>query len=217
MKGARKRGSSVSTPTEKKQQRAVVTRKHLIHGAREVFARDGFDLARVEDIAAAAGKTRGAFYANFEDKEDVFFAIFEEDLARDKEQVRLELSEASCSEERVRVLARHLIAKIKDRRRMLLALGFKQYAIRHPRKHKRLANLHATMCVRSVEANLDELLPEFANVSARRKRAQTAQVSAILDGLALNYMFDADSLSNQQMLRQIRAGLRVALGLQKGG
>jgi hypothetical protein len=29
---------------------------------------------------------------------------------------------------------------IKDRPRMLLALEFKQYAIRHPRKQKRLAN-----------------------------------------------------------------------------
>lgn len=219
MDGARKRGTSVgalTAATESKQVRAILTRKHLIRAARRIFARDGFELARVEDIAAAAGKTRGAFYANFRDKEDVFFAIFEQDLNRDKAQVGLELSEAASPEERLEALARHLSAVIKDRRRMLLALEFKQYAIRHPRKQKRLANLHSALCVQCVETNLDALLPEFANANARQKRAQTAQVGALLDGLALNYMFDAGSLSEKQRARQIRAGLRVALGLEEG-
>ncbi|MGA8532191.1 MAG: TetR family transcriptional regulator, partial [Acidobacteriaceae bacterium] len=63
-----------------KQERALATRSELIAAARAIFTRDGFESARIEDIAANAGKTRGAFYANFRDKEDVFFAIFEEDL-----------------------------------------------------------------------------------------------------------------------------------------
>src|ERR1700761_520014 len=107
MDGSRKRNASVgalTAATERKQVRAIITRKHLIRAARRILARDGFELARVEDIAAAAGKTRGAFYANFRDKEDVFFAIFEEDLNRDKARVSLELSEASSPEERVEAL-----------------------------------------------------------------------------------------------------------------
>ena len=144
------------------QDRAIATRKHLTDAARQVFARDGFELARVEDIAAAAGKTRGAFYANFKDKEDIFFAIFEEHLSRDREQVSVHLNEASSAEERIRALALHLSCVIEDRPRMLLALEFKQYAIRHPRKQKRLAQLHAAMCSRCVETDLNKLIPEFA-------------------------------------------------------
>ena len=218
MYAARKREASLrtaSTSTSKKQDRAILTRRHLVDAARRIFARDGFELARVEDIAAAAGKTRGAFYANFRDKEDVFFAIFEENLARDKEQFSLCLGEASSPEARVRALAWHLSAVIKDRPRMQLALEFKEYAIRHPRRQKRLADLHAAMCARCVETDLDKLLPEFANATPKQKRAQTAQVGAILDGLALNYMFDPDSLSEEQRLRQIRAGLRIALDLDE--
>jgi len=217
MEAARKKRVSVSaltSPSGRKQERAIVTRQQLVDAARRIFARDGFELARVEDIAAAAGKTRGAFYANFSDKEDVFFAIFEEDLARDREQFSVHLSNAVSAEDRVRALARHLIEVIRNRPRMLLALEFKAYAIRHPRKQKRLADLHAAMCARCVEANLDKLLPEFANAGPSEKRAQTAQVGAIIDGLALNYMFNCDSVTEEQMLRQIRAGLRVALGLE---
>jgi AcrR family transcriptional regulator len=198
----------------KKQDRAILTRRQLTDAARRIFARDGFEEARLEDIAAAAGKTRGAFYANFRDKEDVFFAIFEEDLSRDREQVSVQLSEASSSEERVRALALHLNSVRKDRARMLLALEFKLWAVRHPRKQKRVANLHAAMCTQCMEADLTKLLPEFAAASPGQRRTQSAQIGAILDGLALNAIFDDGSLDDEQVLRMIRANLRVVLGVE---
>jgi AcrR family transcriptional regulator len=202
-------GKSLPVPA-RKQDRAIATRNRLTVAARRIFARDGFEQARIEDIAAAAGKTRGAFYANFRDKEDVFFAIFEEDLSRDTEQVIFRLSEASTSDERVDALARHLGSVIQDRRRMLLTLEFKQYAIRHPRKQRRLADLHAALCTRCMEINLEKLLPEFSAASAEEKRSQSAQIGAILEGLALNRMFGR-SLSEEQVFRQIQVNLRLIL------
>lgn len=198
----------------KKQDRAIATRRRLTAAARRVFARDGFELARVEDIAAAAGKTRGAFYANFKDKEDVFFAIFEEDMAHDREQVNLQLHAAASSEDRIEALARHMRGVIRNRPRMLLALEFKQYAIRHPRRQKRLAQLHRAMCATCMETDLNKLIPEFACADPVRKRAQSAQIGAILEGLALNCMFDQGCLSEEQVLRLLRANLRVALGIE---
>jgi AcrR family transcriptional regulator len=213
-KKRRKPVSAKSSVTVRKQDRAIVTRKDLTRAARQVFARGGFELTRVEDIAAAAGRTRGAFYANFKDKEDVFFAIFEEDLSRDREQVSLHLGEASSPEERVRALALHLSKVIEDRPRMLLALEFKLYAIRHPRKQKRLAKLHTAMCARCMETDLTKLIPEFASADPDRKRAQSAQIGAILEGLALNCMFDSGSLSEEQVQRLLQANLRVVLGME---
>jgi len=222
MKGATKGRVSViprvKQPVEKKQERAVLTRQRLVAAARRIFARDGFELARVEDIAAAAGKTRGAFYANFKDKEDVFFAIYEQDILRDRKQFALRLSEASTSEQRVWAFARYLSAVVKDRERMLLALEFKAYAIRHPHKHRRLADLYAAMKVRCcVEMQLDDLLPEFAGTSLEERRTQAAQVGATLDGLALNHMFDPGSLTDEQIEQQIRASLRIAMNLETNG
>jgi len=215
MHASKKDAGAVGSPDlARKQERAILTRKQLTGAARRIFAGNGFELSSVEEIAAAAGKTRGAFYANFKDKEDLFFAIFEEDLSRDREQVSLQLSEASSREEQIRALALHLREVINNRPRMLLALEFKQYAIRHPRKQKRLANLHAALCARCMEADLDRLLPEFAAAGPDQKRRQSAQIGAILDGLALNCMFDGGSLSEEQVLRQIQANLRVVLGIE---
>jgi AcrR family transcriptional regulator len=214
MNASKKRGRSPIVRPAKVQDRAIVTRNQLTAAARKVFARGGFELVRVEDIAAAAGKTRGAFYANFKDKEDIFFAIFEEDLARDRRQVSLHISAASSPEDRIKALALHLSSVIEDRPRMLLALEFKLYAIRHPRRQKRLANLHRSMCARCMETDLSRLIPEFACALPGQQRAQSAQIGAILEGLGLNYMFDCGSLSEEQVVRLLQSNLRVALGTE---
>jgi AcrR family transcriptional regulator len=63
-------------PTFRRRERAQATRARLIQAAERIFARDGFAAAKLEEIAAEAGYTRGAFYANFDSKEDLFLALF---------------------------------------------------------------------------------------------------------------------------------------------
>src|SRR5260370_22181112 len=58
-------------------ERTEATRRKLLAAAQRIFARDGFEAARLEDIAAGAGYTRGAFYANFGGKDEIFFAPLE--------------------------------------------------------------------------------------------------------------------------------------------
>jgi AcrR family transcriptional regulator len=58
-----------------KQRRLEHTRNLLIAAAQDVFARKGFTGATLDDIAATAGYTRGAFYVHFKSKEDIFLAV----------------------------------------------------------------------------------------------------------------------------------------------
>ncbi len=194
-----------------KQKRAMQTRQDLIRAARAVFARDGFEHARIEDIAAQAGKTRGAFYANFEDKEDVFFAIFEEDLLRDQERVRPRLSAAATTEERIDAVTDDLLTLLRDRQRVLLNLEFKMYAIRHPQKQTRLAELHAQMLLRCCMAKVDNFVPELTALSVAEKRRRTAEIAGILDGAALNRLFDPSNLSEEQLRRYLRISVCEAM------
>lgn len=50
------------------------TRDRLIAAAVEVFLEQGYEQARVQDIARAAGLTTGAIYANFRDKAELLLA-----------------------------------------------------------------------------------------------------------------------------------------------
>ncbi len=54
------------------------TRRALLATARSLFAENGFQATRTEEIVQRAGLTRGALYHHFRDKEDLFRAVFEE-------------------------------------------------------------------------------------------------------------------------------------------
>ncbi|KGB92334.1 MULTISPECIES: TetR/AcrR family transcriptional regulator [Burkholderia] len=60
-------------------ERRDATRERLIDAARAIFAEKGYAAASVEDIAAAAGHTRGAFYSNFRGKADALFELLQRD------------------------------------------------------------------------------------------------------------------------------------------
>ncbi|MBF4568074.1 TetR/AcrR family transcriptional regulator [Plantibacter sp. VKM Ac-2880] len=65
------------------------TRERLVDAAYEVFAELGVHAASVEQISERAGFTRGAFYSNFDSKEELFFA-----LESRENQLRLDRLEA---------------------------------------------------------------------------------------------------------------------------
>jgi AcrR family transcriptional regulator len=58
------------------------TRARLFEAAAEVFAEYGVGAATVEQIASAAGFTRGAFYSNFATKDELVIAMLEDHVRR---------------------------------------------------------------------------------------------------------------------------------------
>jgi AcrR family transcriptional regulator len=50
------------------------TRERLVEAAQEVFRAEGYERARVQDIARAAGMTTGAIYGNYRDKAELLLA-----------------------------------------------------------------------------------------------------------------------------------------------
>ncbi|MDE3169562.1 MAG: TetR family transcriptional regulator, partial [Acidobacteriota bacterium] len=114
------------------------TRRKLLAAAEKIFARDGFEAARLADIAALAGYTRGAFYAHFKSKEDIFFALLELWVRRRIDEVSAILDRHENPAARLAALRRHYAQIATDRRLALLSLEFKLFAIRHPNAHARL-------------------------------------------------------------------------------
>ena len=56
---------------------ALQTREHLMLAALDVFHRHGVSRASLNEIAQAAGMTRGALYWHFKNKEALFEALFQ--------------------------------------------------------------------------------------------------------------------------------------------
>ncbi|KUI27295.1 TetR family transcriptional regulator [Mycobacterium sp. IS-1742] len=65
-----------------KERRIEHTRQILLDAAEEVFARRGLTGAALEEIADAAGFTRGAIYSQFGAKETLFLAVVDRQRQR---------------------------------------------------------------------------------------------------------------------------------------
>lgn len=78
---------TVRVPTRRalaKQQ----TRAKVLAAARKLFSESGYEGATIRDIAAAAGMSTGAVFANFTDKSDLFREIMFTDMASIAEAMR---------------------------------------------------------------------------------------------------------------------------------
>ena len=65
-----------------RERRVQHTRDLLLDAAEKLFAERGLGGASLEDIADAAGYTRGAIYAHFGSKEELFLAVIERQRQR---------------------------------------------------------------------------------------------------------------------------------------
>jgi AcrR family transcriptional regulator len=77
-------------PPPSQQERTQATRAALLAAGRRLFAERAYDDVPADEIAAAAGLTRGALYHHFADKRELFEAVFEQveaDLTTEVTQV----------------------------------------------------------------------------------------------------------------------------------
>jgi AcrR family transcriptional regulator len=63
-------------------------RRRLLDAALGVFAEFGFESTSVDQVAAAAGLTKGAVYSNFTGKDDLFFAMMSDQVMNRVEAVQ---------------------------------------------------------------------------------------------------------------------------------
>lgn len=61
-----------------RQKRKAETRSLLVEAGLKVFADRGFDLATLDDVAEAAGFTKGAIYRQFPSKSAFLLGLFEQ-------------------------------------------------------------------------------------------------------------------------------------------
>jgi AcrR family transcriptional regulator len=64
-----------------------LTTQRLLDAAQKLFAKKGFEAVSVETVSEAAGYSRGAFYSNFDSKEELFFELIRRDHQRKNDEL----------------------------------------------------------------------------------------------------------------------------------
>ena len=118
-----------------------MTRTRLLEAAGRVFIRRGFDAASVEEISEVAGYSRGAFYSNFGDKEQVLLAVIDRcrpQVGRALENVLKQNFEPG---ERVTAVRDWFVNQWRHKDLMTLWMEFSRRAMRDREVRKHLTEL----------------------------------------------------------------------------
>jgi AcrR family transcriptional regulator len=180
-----------------RQEQQARTRSRLMDAASKVFSCKGMQQASVDEVAQEAGYTKGAFYANFKSKEELFLAILDEHFGERIEEVERAFgSDESPPEQARHAAADFARASRADPDHEALFLEFTQYALRS-------------------DAFREELLTRFATLRARlgevyERRAESfgidppvpidrivRMVIAMADGWAMWRLLEPDDVDDE--------------------
>ncbi len=180
----------------KHQSRTEETRRKLIDAGLRVFARNGFAAARIEDIAAESGHTRGAFYANFETKEDLFFALLEQQAEKRTKRLHSCLEMVKTREEAMQAIRTFYLEGAANRQWVLVTLEFKLFALRHGNPRAKWAAAHQRIRASLKLGSIEKLLG-WGDRDPDAERLKKVTLEVMLGGLVLEHAYDPRRVSQE--------------------
>lgn len=171
--------SEVVADATRTPRRRENTRARLMDAALEVFAEEGLEGASVESICERAGFTRGAFYSNFESKNELFLAVISHLFDEKLHEIAQRITELTADEldnvDTVEVINRVAAVAFTGGMNPALLSEFRTQALRDPQLGKAyLAWQDGTT------KRVAEIVTQFADVYGYRLRLPAAEVAELL-------------------------------------
>lgn len=179
------------------------TRERLFQAAAAVFEQQGIGSASIEAITGAAGLTRGAFYSNFQSKDDLIIGMLEDHVERSLHHHR-------------ELLARH-----REPADFIAALRTAERSRHDPLGRAPLLQMELILFAARSEKRRPELAKRLkarremvAEILAQQQVGDPAKTSALLlaleDGFRLHRLIDPASTPPDSFLQAVEELLRLA-------
>lgn len=124
-----------------REESRALTRAKLLASARVVVAREGYESASIDRIAEEAGFSKGAFYSNFDSKEDIVLELLETHSLQDVSEIEALVGETRDPMRLIDVISEWSLSRSRDPSWGLLALELFRRARRDKTFVKRHSNL----------------------------------------------------------------------------
>ncbi|MET0455800.1 MAG: TetR/AcrR family transcriptional regulator [Mycobacterium sp.] len=119
-----------------------VTRRRLIEAGGRVFCRVGFEAAPIDVIAEEAGFSRGAFYSNFESKDELFLELISHHLDAEIDTLGQALHRIKSASDLAPAIERRYRVLGEDSSWCLLTTEFQLYAMRGGSKAEEFSEIY---------------------------------------------------------------------------
>jgi len=156
--------------------------------------------AQLEEVAARTGYTRGAIYAHYASKEDLFLALMEQRVLTKFNRLRKAIEAAPSIGSRPAVFREWIAAQAGDHTWGTLMLEFKLYALRRPESREKLLHLYDVMTKASGKDFIESLfgadLDKAARAAAERR---LVIVGAVMSAVNLESLFRPKLMTKQHV------------------
>ena len=197
-------GAAAMQTLSKQQLRTQETQARLLNAAEEVFVRDGYEAAQLDEIAARADRSKGAVYTHFKSKEDLFLALFEHRTRSYIDRLLMSLHKCTSRKQSLEAFREFFVGLAHDRTWPILTLEFKLFAIRHPESKERLRRAFEMSKPAYDDSGYEKMFGQLTREQRADNDLALAALGPIVTGLILESYFEPKMLNE--------AGLRRILG-----
>lgn len=165
----------------------------ILTAATAVFARQGFHNARMDDIVAESGLSKGALYWYFKSKDDIISAILVNLFERELADLQNLVTKGESASERILEFARN---SIEDMKRMMriLPITYEFYALA-------FRNKKVSQTLRKYLRNYMRILPPIIQQGIQDREFRSVDpketaiaLGAVIEGTTLLWIFDRETI-----------------------
>jgi AcrR family transcriptional regulator len=196
-------------PRLTRKEKQAHTRFCLMESAARVFARRGLQQASIDEVAGDAGFTKGAFYANFKSKEELFLAMLDERFAQRIEQIDRVWSSEGDMRDKARQAGQDFAEYFSDDEWSRLFFEFAAYAARNEEFRQELVTRYRALRERVADIYIRQK-EKMGIEPAVAPEQVAAMIFAMVNGLALEKLLEPDVVADDAfgtMLVAFFAGL----------
>jgi AcrR family transcriptional regulator len=177
-----------------------VKRRQIMEGAREIFMSAGFDAASMNDIARAAGVSKGTLYAYFDSKEALFEALIREERAHQPERNTMFPDDEPDPAKALAIYGRALVAHVTGSDALTQARVVAFAAAKFPRLGQTFYEAGPEFGVRTLKGRLDAFVAAGTLAIGDTRLAATQFIDLCLGDVLKRLLFMVvTSLSEEEI------------------
>ena len=177
------------------KEEAQATRSHILDTAELVFEQRGVSGTSLNEIAKAAGLTRGAIYWHFRDKADLFNAMMERVTLPLEETDLCGFKGSEVSLEQLRDSLVDVLRKVVHEPQLRRVFDIATHKVEYVGEMNAVRERHLAMrdeCLTDMEAAIKRALRRGELPKGLVARHAALGLLALFDGLLQNWMLDRD-------------------------
>jgi TetR/AcrR family acrAB operon transcriptional repressor len=201
------------------KEEALATRDAILDAAEHVFQRQGVSHTSLNDIAQAAGVSRGAIYWHFRDKADLFNAMMQRATLPMEEAAAHTDSPATADPiEHLRRSFVDVLEKTVNDPQVRRVFEIATHKVEYVGEMQAVRERHLQTrneCLAHVQRGLHQALARGQRSARLPARAAALGLHALIDGLIQNWMLDPRAFDLVRTGRQVLDAYLAGLTLDK--